>query len=84
MHKTYPIAGALVIVLSFLGGLYVFHALARAVSLGISPGKLGAIHHAGSAQYWVFVAACCIGIALMILLAFIGLRWTGLLSGARR
>lgn len=83
MDKSNPLAGALMLVFSALGGLYVVRALVRALELGTSPGKLGAIHYAGSAQYYAFIAACCIGIGLMILLAFIGLRWVGFLNSTR-
>ena len=78
MDKRNPLAGALTLAFSLLGGLYVVRALLRALSNGFSPGKLGAIHQAGSAQFGVFIAACCIGIGLMALLAFLGLRWLGI------
>lgn len=75
MDKGNPLAGALMLAFSLSGGLYVVRTLLRALSNGFSPGKLGAIHQAGSVQFNVFVAACCIGIALMALMAFLGLRW---------
>lgn len=84
MDKPNPLAGTLILAFSLLGGWYVARALLRALSNGFSPGKLGAIHQAGSIQYYAFVAACGIGIGLMTLLALLGLRWLGLIDAPQR
>lgn len=84
MGKPNALAGSLMLGFSLAGAWYVTHALLRALSNGFSPGKLGAIHQAGSAQYYVFVTGCGIGLGLMAILAFLGLRWMGLANGTRQ
>lgn len=77
------LAGGLMLAFSLLGGSYLAWSLVRALSSGLSPGKLGAIHEAWSASYCVFIAACCIGIALAAFIALMGLRWAGIIKDAR-
>lgn len=75
-------AGWLTVAASLAGGGYVLRALLRALASGVSPGKLGAMHHAWDARYCVFIAGCLIGLALMGALSVLGLQWLGL-AGAR-
>ena len=84
MDKPSPLAGTLMLAFSLLGGWYVVGAFLRTLSNGFSPGKLGAIHHVGSVQYYAFLVACGLGVGLMAILALLGLRWLGLTNGARR
>jgi hypothetical protein len=76
-------AGLVAIAFSVVGGSYILRALLRALEIGSSPGRLGAVHPAGSMQYIGFVVACGIGIVLMIVLAFLGLRWAGFIKSSR-
>ena len=78
MEKRNVPAGVAAVVFSVLGALYLVRALVLALSSGVSPGKLGAVHAAGSAPYFVFVLACLIGLGFMAILAALGLRWSGL------
>lgn len=82
VDKSNLLAGGLMLAFSLLGGSYLAWSLVRALSSGLSPGKLGAIHQAWSASYCVFIAACCIGIALAAFMALMGLRWAGIIKGA--
>ena len=66
-----------------LGGIYLVRALIKALQNGFSPGKLGAIHQAGTVQYTGFLVICIIGIALMLGVAYMGLRWAGFFDGRR-
>lgn len=77
-------AGLIAIAFSIFGGAYILRALFRAIENGYSPGKLGAVHYAGSVQYTTFFFACAIGIVLMLVLAFLGLRWAGFTNVSRK
>lgn len=81
-EKNVP-AGLVAIVCAVIGGAYVVRVLLRAIENGFSPGKLGAVHQAGTVQYTAFVIICCIGIVLMLVLAFLGSRWMGLIDKRR-
>lgn len=76
-EKNIP-AGLAAISFAIVGGLYIAKALFLAIENGFSPGRLGAIHHAGTVQYAGFVIGCGIGIALMIGLVHLGCRWIGI------
>ncbi|MBL8267524.1 hypothetical protein [Steroidobacter sp.] len=76
-------AGLVAIAGSMIGGAYIVRALLRAIENGFSPGKLGAVHQVGTMQYTGFVIICLIGISLMLVLAFMGARWMGLINRDR-
>jgi hypothetical protein len=84
LEKSNFIGGALTVACALAGGAYLARSLVRALSVGFSPGRLGAIHSAWSAQYCVFIAACCIGIGFALILSFMGLRWAGVIKDANR
>ena len=79
MEKNIP-AGVVAVTFSVFGAVYLVRALIRAFKDGFSPGKLGAIHQAGTLEYAVFVAGCFLGLVLMFVLALMGLRWMGFLA----
>jgi hypothetical protein len=78
MEKRNCMAGLVMLGFATFGGWYITRALLLAISSGASPGKLGAIHHAGSVNYFIFIVACFIGIALTVAVGVLGFRWTGL------
>jgi hypothetical protein len=84
MDKSNRLAGVLMLAFSALGAWFIVRSLVRALSNGYSPGKLGAIHQAGSIQYFAFVAGCFVGIGLVVVLGIFGLRSARLIGTARK
>ncbi len=60
---------------SLVGGGFIARFLAKGVSNGYVPGKLGAIHYAGTPQYAVSIGACALGLVLCAVVALMGVRF---------
>jgi hypothetical protein len=81
-EKNVP-AGLVAIACAVLGGLYIVRVLVAALQNGFSPGKLGAVHQAGTLQYNGFLVICVIGIVLMLGVAYVGACWAGFIDRQR-
>lgn len=77
MKKQNPLPGLSIVAFSVFGIWYLVRFALRGVSDGFVEGKLGAIHHAGSVQFVAAIAGCLVGVALFLVLSFMGLRFAG-------
>jgi membrane associated rhomboid family serine protease len=80
MKKQNRVPGLSIVAFSFFGIWYIARFALQGLSNGFVQGKLGAIHYAGSIQYVAAIAGCVVGVALFLVLTFMGLRFAGLLG----
>lgn len=67
--------GAAAIAFSLAGATYSAYVMTLAVLSGVSPGRFGGSHLAGTVEYRAFLAACVIALVLMGALGCLGIRW---------
>ena len=68
-------AGVITIVLCTAAAAFLLNFLWKGLTTGMVPGKLGAIHMAGSVSYAVGIGAGFLGLAMLGTLAWMGVRW---------
>lgn len=76
-------AGVLTMACSGLAAFFIVRMFLRALANGFSPGRVGAIHAAGTTQYTVFLVTCGVGLIFAAVLFYMGLRWAVLNKGDR-
>ncbi|MGV3527072.1 MAG: hypothetical protein ACO1RX_22845 [Candidatus Sericytochromatia bacterium] len=77
MNEHNPPAGFLAVAFAGFTVWYLLRAIGNALSKGYSPGKLGAIHAAGTPQYVVFLGGCLLGLVFAAITAYMGCKWMG-------